>query len=210
MTTKPILKSSLGTVDYYDSHAQEYFKTTVNLDLRELYERFLKELSPGANILDAGCGSGRDTKAFLNRGYRVTSIEASPELARLATVFTAHSCGILLFQDMDFREEFDGIWACASLLHVPKHETKDVLFRFIQALKPGGIFYVSLKEGDAERVAADGRFFSDYTAESFRNIIAPFHQLRELAFWRTEEIRSRTHPQPWLNFLLKKIELLTT
>jgi SAM-dependent methyltransferase len=204
MTTNVTPQSLLGTVNYYDAHAPEYCESTRHLDLHEVHERFLRELASGAHILDAGCGSGRDTKAFLSRGYQVTAIEASTELARLASVFTNHPSEILLFQNMEFHEEFDGIWACASLLHVPKTEMKDVLERFVRALKPGGVFYMSLKEGEGERVAPDGRFFNDYTARSFRDIFAGSSRLHELAFWKTDEIRSQTHPQPWLNFILKK------
>src|SRR4051794_36327791 len=125
---KPITAAScLGTTEYYDTHANEYCESTVRLDLRAVYDRFLKQLSPGAQILDAGCGSGRDTKIFSDRGFRVTAIDASAELARLAQSFTGRRCEVLRFQDMEFREEFDGIWACASLLHIPKGEMIDVL-----------------------------------------------------------------------------------
>lgn len=206
MTTNVSPQSLLGTVNYYDTHAREYCESTLHLDLYEVYERFLKELASGAHILDAGCGSGRDTKVFLNRGYRVTAIEASTELARLASVFTNQRSEIVLFQNMEFHEEFDGIWACASLLHIPKADMKDVLGRFVKALKPGGAFYISLKEGEGERVAADGRFFNDYTARSFRELFAGFPQLHELAFWKTDEIRSQTNQRPWLNFVFKKQE----
>lgn len=191
---------------YYDAHANEYFKSSVNLDLHELYESFLKELRPGAHILDAGCGSGRDTKAFLDRGYRVTAIDASPQLVRLATSFTGHPCEVLSFQDIEFRQEFDAIWACASLLHIAKHEINDVMARFIRALKPGGTFYISLKEGEGERVSEDGRFFRYYSEDSFRMLLEGFPALREQAFWKTKEIRSTNHCEPWLSFLLKKAE----
>lgn len=191
-------------MEFYDTHAQEYCESTVHMDLRDLYEPFLKELSPGAHILDAGCGSGRDTKAFLEGGYRVTAIDESPELARLATTFTGHRCEVLSFQEMGFREEFDGVWACASLLHVPKCDMHAVMARFLQALKPCGIFYISLKEGEGARAAEDGRFFSYYTVDSFRELLAQFPALREIASWKTAEIRSRRHREPWLNFLLKK------
>lgn len=197
--------NDVGTLAFYEKHAEEYAKSTAGLDLRELYEPFLKELPNGAHILDAGCGSGRDTKAFLERGYRVTAIDASPELARLATVFIGQRCKVLSFQKMNFREEFDGIWACASLLHISKHEMPDVMRRFIQALKVGGIFYISLKRGEGEQVAEDGRFFNYYTEESFRKLLADFPSLQEIAFWKTEETRSRQHAGPWLNFLLKKV-----
>lgn len=198
--------SSSSTIGFYDTHAKAYCQSTVHLDLHDIYERFLAELRPGAHILDAGCGSGRDTKAFSEREYCVTAIDASPELARLARTFTGQPCGVLRFQDMEFREEFDGIWACASLLHIPKDEMPEVMPRFIQALKPVGILYLSLKEGDGERIADDGRFFSNYRASSFRELLATFPVLREVAFWKTVEIRSPNERQPWLNFLLRKVK----
>ena len=178
----------------------------MQLDLHGFYEYFLEELDPGAHILDAGCGSGRDTKAFLDRGYCVTAIDASPEIARWARAFTGQPCRVLRFQEMEFREEFDGIWACASLVHVSKGEMADVMPRFIRALKPGGILCLSIKEGDGERIADDGRFFSDYSASSFRELLAMFPGLSEAGFWRSEEVRSSMCCQPWLNFLLKKVK----
>ncbi len=196
--------SESGTTLFYDSHAQDYCESTVHLDLHEFHEPFVKELRPGSHILDAGCGSGRDSKEFLKRGYRVTAIDASPQLARLATAYTGQKCEVLAFQEMQFREEFDGIWACASLLHVPPRDIKDVMTRFIQALKPGGVFYISLKEGQGERIADDGRFFNYYTRDSFRELLAGYPTLREIAFWKSPEIRSLRHREPWLNLLLIK------
>jgi SAM-dependent methyltransferase len=194
----------LDTLGYYNTHAADYCASTVHLDLQDLYEPFFAKLVPGACVLDAGCGSGRDTKAFLNMGYRVTAIDESREMARLATAYTELPCEILRFQDMDFRETFDGIWACASLLHIPKRQMNNVMVRFVRALKTCGIFYISLKEGEGERIAADGRLFNYYTVNSFRKILAQNQTLYETAFWKTEEIRSTTHRQPWLNFLLRK------
>ncbi len=201
------MKSSpLNTVEFYETNAREYFESTVGLNLEDLYECFLKELHAGSHILDAGCGSGRDTKAFLDRGFRVTSIDASAQLSRLATTFTGVPCKVLRFQEMTYQGMFDGIWACASLLHVPQGEIDDVMGRFIRALKVGGVLYVSLKEGEGERIAEDGRFFSYYTVDSFRKLLTRFSTLQEIAFWKTEERRSQNHCEPWLSFLLKKVE----
>lgn len=204
---KEVARSAqLSTMEFYNTHAREYSEATLHVDLRDLYGRFLTELSPRAHILDAGCGSGRDTEAFLSRGFRVTSIDASPQLAALASAFTGIRCEILRFQQMEFKQEFDGIWACASILHVPRTEIDDVMFRFIRALKPVGTLYVSLKEGDGERTAEDGRFFSYYTADSFRKLLKRFPALQEVAFWKTEERRSSTHCECWLSFLLRKVK----
>jgi 2-polyprenyl-3-methyl-5-hydroxy-6-metoxy-1,4-benzoquinol methylase len=139
----------------------------------------------------------------------VTAIDASPELARLATKFTGHRCRVLTFQEMEFNDEFDGIWACASLLHVPISEIDEVMRRFVTALKPHGIMYISLKEGQGEQVSDDGRFFRYYTEDSFRAIIRKFPQLVEIAFWKTADERTSRHAAPWLSFLLKK-EVTTT
>lgn len=194
-----------GTLAFYEERGREFSDATARLDLHELYEPFLRELPPDAHILDAGCGSGRDTRAFLERGYRVTAMDASPEMAKLATDFTGQSCLLLSFQEMEFSETFDGVWACASLLHVSKSEMIDVMRRLIRALKVDGILYVSMKEGFGERVAEDGRFFSYYTVDSFKQLLATFAALREIAFWQSDDIRSRQHIGPWLNFLLRKI-----
>jgi SAM-dependent methyltransferase len=205
--TTPMLKSPSGTtIDYYNVHAKEYCDLTRDLDLRIFSAHFLAELPPAAHILDAGCGSGRDTKLFLDRGYRVTAIDASSELARLAAEYTNQPCEVLRFQEMEFREEFDGAWASASLLHLPKYDMYDVIPRFIRALKPRGIFYLSFKEGEGERIADDGRFYCDYTRESLQEIFTHFPSLHELAFWRTEEIRKGGNRQIWLSLLFRKTE----
>ncbi len=189
---------------FYDTHAQQYFDLTVNVDLHDVYERFLSKLKSGAHILDAGCGSGRDTKAFIQEGYRVTPIDSSPRLAQLASSFTGVGCRVMRFQDMNFHEEFDGIWACASLLHVSKTEMPAVMNRFLNALKTNGIFYVSLKEGQGERIAEDGRFFSYWSSESFRELLNTLSAFHEVEYWKTEERRSKTQLESWLNFIIEK------
>jgi hypothetical protein len=110
----------------------------------------------------------------------------------------------LAFHDVAFLEAFDVIWACASLVHVPEREAPDVMRRFTYALKRGGILYISLKEGDGERIADDGRFFCYYGADAFRNVTTAVSALRELAVWTTDDVRSPSDDGRWLNFLLKK------
>lgn len=199
-----IESSHLTTLAFYESHGEQYHRSTAHLDMQALYGPFLRELPPGASILDAGCGSGRDTRAFAERGYRVTALDASPTIVQLAAAFTGQPCTVLSFQEMAFRDACDGIWACASLLHVPKREMPDVMNRFLQALRPGGVLYISLQEGEGEGIAEDGRFFNYYTADAFREVTAGIPALRELACWMTEEIRSCHRRYRWLNLLLKK------
>ena len=198
------VQSCLSESDYYDLHAEEYFGATVGVDMGSVYERFLKKLSPGAHIADAGCGSGRDTRAFLQKGYVVTAFDSSPEMVRLAAAYTGQNCIVVRFQDMNFREEFDAVWACASLLHVPRREMPDVLRRFVTALRPGGVMYASFVEGGEDRAGADGRLYTCYTPEALTELIRTIPGTREVACWRSEEIASSAKRSPWLNLLFKK------
>lgn len=194
-TTQSANTTVAGTTRYYSERAAQYAESTVGADPTSEYSQFISRLLPEGRVLDAGCGSGRDTKYFTSQGYNVTAIDASAALARIAERYSGHKCEVLRFQDMTFQEEFDGIWACASLLHVPKSEIHDVLRRFIRALKPGGIFYISLKEGEGERIADDGRFFSDYTQQTFRLLLAEFPALQEVCSWKTPDLRAG--PSSW-------------
>lgn len=184
------------TLAYYDEHAEPYVRDTIGLDMTPLYEPFLALVSPGGHILDAGCGSGRDALAFKRGGYTVTAIDASTEMARLASAVIGEPVEVIRFQDMAFEEVFDGVWACASLLHVPRSEMDSVLFRFARALKHGGVLYASFKVGDGEQVR-EGRFFNDYEEQGLSDVLARRPELTTLRLWRASDQR----PQSWVNLL---------
>jgi 2-polyprenyl-3-methyl-5-hydroxy-6-metoxy-1,4-benzoquinol methylase len=191
-------------VDYYEAHADEYCRSTIGLDMSSVYKRFLSELAPGSHILDAGCGSGRDSKVFLESGHTVTAFDASPEMARFASAYIGQKCIVLRFQEVRFQQEFDAIWACASLLHVPKCEMESVLRRLVTALRKEGIMYASFIEGEGERVSEDGRLYNSYNAESLRELLEGTSMVEEVAFWKSDEIPSSDRRAPWLNCLFKK------
>jgi SAM-dependent methyltransferase len=194
-----------NTVTYYDEHAAEFFGATAGEDFRAVYVPFVKELPARASILDAGCGSGRDTKAFLDMGFKVTAIDASSRMAALASGNCGRRCEVMEFREMAFEERFDGIWACASLLHVPTDQMYKIMGRFVTALKVGAVMYVSLKEGTGEGIVKDGRFFSFYTVRRFRMVVTSMPAWKEIGFWRTGEVRSVREKRPWLNFLVKRV-----
>ena len=129
------------TLEYYAQNAEKFASDTAAVDFTATQNRFLSKLAPGATILDFGCGSGRDTKAFLDRGYNVTAVDGSPELCVIASVYTGIPVWQMLFQKLNEHEVYDGIWACASILHVQTIELSDVFHRMITSLKPGGIIY---------------------------------------------------------------------
>jgi SAM-dependent methyltransferase len=126
------------TLDFYNQHGEDFFNRTVNLDIPQIWEPFLALVPAGGYILDAGCGSGRETRTFLERGYRVTAFDGSATMVRLAAAYTGQPVLHLTFDQMDFDSAFDGIWACATLLHIPRADLPGVFERFIRALKPGG------------------------------------------------------------------------
>lgn len=196
-------RSDESTIRFYDDHADEYVSGTVNVDMESLYQPFLEAVPEGGKILDAGCGSGRDAKAFLDRGYQVTTIDASLRMVEAATELTGQPAKLLRFQEVDAADEFNGIWACASLLHIPLSELDDVLRRFSTALRAGGVFYASFKEGDGERICG-GRLFTDFTEASLREKLRQVPALEVLRIWTTTDLRPGRSAERWANALVRK------
>ena len=186
-------------MNYYDTHAEEFFKNTVNVDMKHIYADFINAIPENSHILDAGCGSGRDTKYFKSEGYTVTAMDASREMCRLASKHTAQEVLHLKFQDMKFRAEFEGIWASSSLLHVPREELAEVLNLLKEALKDNGVLYASFKCGNFEG-KRNGRYFTDLTFESAKNL---FKDFKILKMWHTEDARKNRN-EKWVNILVKK------
>jgi SAM-dependent methyltransferase len=192
------------TVAYYDAHAAKYVQDTLGLDMASLYEPFLALVPAGGHILDVGCGSGRDALAFQQRGFRVTAIDASGQMARLATGRLGQPVAMLRVQDLNYETQFDGIWACASLLHVPSAEIDDVFARLAGALCPGGVWYMSFKLGESEEVR-DGRLFNDYSEAKLRQVIERHPLLELLRVWLTEDVRLGRSGRIWVNALVRKV-----
>jgi SAM-dependent methyltransferase len=189
------------TTMYYTENAPAFFADTVAVAMDPLYARFLPHIPPGGHILDAGCGSGRDSLAFLERGYRVTAFDASPSLAALAERQTGQPVRVLRLQDLEWSQTFDGIWACASLLHVPAAELPEVMGRLAGALRPGGVLYASFKYGRGER-ERKGPLFTDLDEAGLQALLAQVPGLTELETWVTEDLRPGRAAEPWLNTLL--------
>ena len=134
------------TLQYYQNHAAEYTNSTLTADMSMNRNRFTERLPENAYILDFGCGSGRDIKAFLDLGFRVDAIDGAEELCKIASDFTGIQVKHMLFQELEDENKYDGIWACASILHLPKDELLLVFNRIATALKEGGILYTWFKK----------------------------------------------------------------
>jgi SAM-dependent methyltransferase len=193
-----------STVAYYDRSAARYFEATVAVDMSPARARFLRHVPPGARILDAGSGSGRDTLAFLKEGYHMEAFDPSTELAALSTKLTGIRTRVASFQDLSEVERYDGIWACGSLLHVPRSELAGVFDKCRRALTRGGALFASFREGQGEHTVPDGRRFTDLTESELEVILRGLPGLVLRESWRTEDKNSSGRLIAWLNAILAR------
>ena len=158
-------------VDYYNRNADSFFEGSINADMSVVRARFLSYVPAGGRILDAGCGSGRDSKVFMEAGYDVVSFDASEEMCKRASEYIGREVKNMRFEEMSFANEFDGIWACASLLHVAFEKLPEIVKKLHEALRTNGAVYASFKYGEGTKIRGD-RVFSDFTEES----VIPFFE----------------------------------
>ncbi len=188
-----------STIDYYNRNAARYFNETVHADVSEIRDRFAQMLPPGGTILDLGCGSGRDSKAFIEQGFRVVAVDGSEELCKLAEEYIQQPVICSDFLDYKPEETFDGIWACASLLHLTEAECQIVVDRLSKNLKPGGCFYMSFKMGEFEG-ERDDRFYRDLIEEDLYKITNMVDNLKVIVTFDTADVSRRLI---WVNAFLQ-------
>lgn len=193
----------MDSIDYYNRYAAAYYEQTVDLDMSEVMRPFVELLPEDAEVLDLGCGSGRDTLALQEFGFYVTPMDGSAELCKLAEINLDQDVLNLTFDEMDFEDVFDGIWACASLLHVEPKKMPDILKKIFAALKEEGVLYFSVYEGDRDGMYG-GRYFKDYTKQEIRELLEPFSNAEIVDIWRTDDVRREKDGHRWLNVLVKK------
>jgi SAM-dependent methyltransferase len=194
----------MNSIDYYDQNGQAFFQRTVKADVSESYGRFLPLLKPGARILDAGCGSGRDALYFAGQGFDVVAFDGSLEMVRISSELLGKQTLHLLFRDQSFDAEFDGVWASASLLHVAYEEMRSAFEKLHKGLKDGGILFATFKYGQGAR-EVEGRTFYDMDEKSIVPYIEGLFTIIDI--WPSADTRSTVGPAPsraWLNLLCKK------
>ncbi|MCG3872837.1 class I SAM-dependent methyltransferase [Psychrobacter sp. Ps7] len=207
--TKQSFKS---TLNYYDENAVEFACQTLSIDMHDLYELFINQLPQRDTqcILDVGCGSGRDSNYFAKQGYEVTAIDASAELIQWAEQH--HMSSRITWVHLDFssiekqawENKFTGIWACASLLHVPFLELPFIINSLLDTFTDDGVMYVSFKYGKGERVDEE-RFFCDMNESRWKAIVAKIPQVIEYKIWLSADKRSSIENN-WFNITIKKTD----
>lgn len=186
------------TIEYYNKNAEKFIQDTVSANMSSIQEDFLSHIPEQGFILDLGCGSGRDTKLFSDKGYKVLAVDGSEKMCQAAQRLSGQRVICSTFQDFETDLLFDGIWACASLLHLNKHEIKSVIKKMVDYLKEGGIFYMSFKYGDYQGIR-NGRYFTYLNEESLQPLVCD--ELSLVSYTITGDVRPNRADEKWLNAL---------
>ena len=193
----------MSTLDYYNYNAEQFYDSTVKVEMESIYAPFLRYLPEHASILDLGCGSGRDSLAFHQKGYQVDAIDYSETLVSKAQQLTGLPVRHQSFYELDEENKYDGIWACASLLHCERQKLPAVLSRILRALKTDGVLYMSFKYGSTDR-EKDGRHFTDLNEQQAQALLREVPGFLLLQQWITVDKRPE-RSEEWLNILLRKV-----
>ena len=194
----------MNTLDYYNKNSEEYFNSTLNVDMTNTYKEFLKLVPEGGKILDLGCGSGRDSMNFIKLGYEVTAVDGAKELAKKASALLGKEVIVSTFEELELKEKFHGIWACASLLHIKREDLKTVLNNLYNNLEDNGVFYMSFKYGEKEYVDDKNRYFNCFTDESIISFINENTKYNILGLYITEDKLGRVNEVKWVNLICNK------
>ena len=192
---------------YYEVNAKQYYDSTVDINMTVLYTPFLTYMPTFASILDAGCGSGRDTLYFIKRGYKVTAFDNAPSLVNLASKLTGQEVLQLSFMDIDFDSQFNGVWACSSLIHLPIDELHDALSKLSRSLKTDGVMYASFYYGIGEK-NRDGRIFYDLDENGCDEVLRQHPELSVIRCWKGSDLRPGGSDEKWLNLLARKTKAI--
>lgn len=192
-----------NTLAYYNTNTFSFVESTQSVQMTEAWNRFTSKLSDSSFILDLGCGSGRDTKYFLEHGYQVEATDGSEELCKAAKEFTGIEVRNQLFIELSEVEKYDAVWACSSILHASSEDLVVIIKKIWTALKENGIFYTSFKYGDFEG-ERNGRYFTDFTEETFAELLKKSADFRIIETWITGDVRPGRENEKWLNVILQK------
>lgn len=195
------------TLNYYNKKTKEFVSGTVDVVFTEIQDMFLQYVPDGGKILDFGCGSGRDIKYFLSKGYDVDATDGSEELCRIASNYSGITVKHMLFEELDVVEKYDGIWACASILHVEKRQLPGILKKIVAATKMGGVVYASFKYGDLEGMR-NGRYFTYLKEDSCQEMLEKIPELTIEKLWVSADVRADRGDEQWLNLILRKQALV--
>jgi SAM-dependent methyltransferase len=191
------------TIEFYNQNADKYDQATYNLQLEIPWMEFTSRIKPNGLILDIGCGSGRDMRHFIDLGYYVEGVEPSREMAIIARFRTGAIIHEIAAEQIDFNNQFDGVWACASLLHVDRSSMEKTYNLIMRSLKQSGVFYFSLKSGAGTIRKEDGRLFANYSSDEIEELVMARSDTKSFVSWESSDAL-HTRNTKWLNFIVTK------
>lgn len=194
----------LETLTFYEGDMTAYAAQSMRLKPWGQIDAFMKKLPEGAAILDLGCGAGRDSLAFLENGFRVTATDGSGAMAREAERNLDMPVTVMEFSDIPWEATFDGIWASASLLHVPRPALARILALVHRALKPEGLFYASFKAGTADGRDGLGRYYNYVDPEVLRAAYEAAGSWHDLLIMERRGSSYDGAPTDWLHVFANK------
>jgi SAM-dependent methyltransferase len=197
---------SLITLSHYNEHADSFWKGTRDHDVSQNRDALLKQLRGAGpfRLLDFGCGPGRDLKVFRDLGHEAIGLEGAERFVELARHYSGCAVWQQDFLKLDLPPEFfDGIFANASLFHVPSQELPRVLRDLWAALKTEGVLFSSNPRGENEEGWNDERYGVYYNLETWRNVVtaAGFGEITH--YYRPPGVPREQ--QPWLASVWRKV-----
>jgi SAM-dependent methyltransferase len=191
-----------ATLKFYRRNAGSYAAWAKGPSTRLI--GFLGLLPAGASILELGCGAGNHAAEMVARGFALCATDGSPEMAEIASRRLNHPVATMRFDELEMHDAFDGVWASACLLHVPKEELAGILTRIHRALKTGGVFYASFKAGNSDGRDSLGRYYNYVSVEWLRATYAAAGPWQTISF-DTSEIKSFDEaPATMLHLVMRK------
>lgn len=185
------------TLDYYDKNITDYIDNWKYFEY-DIPDIFMSYLNKDDYILELGCGTGRDSKIFMDKGYKVKPIDGSYEMCKTASEYLGIDVEKVNFLDIDYNNEFDAIFSAAALLHLNNKDLLIVLNKISNALKDNGIFYTSFKYGNSERYDDKGRFYNDMNEDKFNDILYNYPEFELLKTWYD------TNKDKFINYIVRK------
>lgn len=198
------MNENYNTLEFYNKNAELYFEQTIEANLGEVYDMFLKDIPNGSYILDFGCGSGRDSKYFIEKGYKVKAIDGSKNMCKLASNYIGQDVQCMKFEELDDENIYDAIWACSSVEHVERELLPEILSKMIRAVKKDGTIFISLKKGDGYEIK-EGKYYIFVAREEIENIISNIDKnVKIVDYLETIPSTKRKSNTIWSNYILKK------
>jgi predicted TPR repeat methyltransferase len=197
---------------WYDTHADAFEMATLSMKVPPFMRHFAQMVPLGAPVLDAGCGAGRDTRWLLDQGYDVGAFDISQEMVSATHLNTG---GRVSPRKLDFRDfddtpgSWQGIWALASLLHLPRKDVPDVLERLLKSLTDDGVLAFAVKRGDGEKLDGRGRPMSFFEAGEICQMV--FEAMPGKGEIKAETVvlpDSGGHQTAWINVTARRIQSL--